>query len=256
MLVRFFVELVISSAIIGTALFFLLMIRRPPRSTRTDPLVPYTTLFRSPQRSWSRSFTFGRGGAPTRRISINWRRENDARTSTDFRHVSRRPVRHHAGATRRGCRSHLQWEVRQPDYRRLLVMPVSAVGGRIEDLAERPTRHEEPGVSHMRLCRSSTAHRHFRGLLGACPPGGRHHEALVFSQSWRSAHRSGLRYRSGLSGRPFDGRRQVAEHGQMACALVCLSAALLDGDPYGFRLLRAGELRHRLYDRGRSALAG
>src|SRR3546814_4015229 len=75
-------------------------------------------------------------------------------------------------------------------------MPVSAVGGRIEDLAERPTRHEEPGVSHMRLCRSSTAHRHFRGLLGACPPGGRHHEALVFSQSWRSAHRSGLRYRS------------------------------------------------------------
>src|SRR3546814_16379528 len=29
-------------------LFFFLMIRRPPRSTRTDTLVPYTTLFRSP----------------------------------------------------------------------------------------------------------------------------------------------------------------------------------------------------------------
>src|SRR3546814_13027335 len=27
--------------------FFFLMLRRPPRSTRTDPLVPYTTLFRS-----------------------------------------------------------------------------------------------------------------------------------------------------------------------------------------------------------------
>src|SRR3546814_11008536 len=27
--------------------FFFLMIRRPPRSTRTDPLLPYTTLFRS-----------------------------------------------------------------------------------------------------------------------------------------------------------------------------------------------------------------
>src|SRR3546814_11845633 len=27
--------------------FFLLMIRRPPRSTRTDTLFPYTTLFRS-----------------------------------------------------------------------------------------------------------------------------------------------------------------------------------------------------------------
>src|SRR3546814_12171251 len=30
--------------------FFLLMIRRPPRSTRTDTLFPYTTLFRSGER--------------------------------------------------------------------------------------------------------------------------------------------------------------------------------------------------------------
>src|SRR3546814_15453044 len=29
---------------------FFLMIRRPPRSTRTDTLFPYTTLFRSPHR--------------------------------------------------------------------------------------------------------------------------------------------------------------------------------------------------------------
>src|SRR3546814_8388452 len=29
-------------------LFFFLMIRRPPRSTRTDTLFPYTTLFREP----------------------------------------------------------------------------------------------------------------------------------------------------------------------------------------------------------------
>src|SRR3546814_14142299 len=36
-------------------LFFLffLMIRRPPRSTRTDTLFPYTTLFRSGRRSGS-----------------------------------------------------------------------------------------------------------------------------------------------------------------------------------------------------------
>src|SRR3546814_11308150 len=33
-------------------LFFFLMIRRPPRSTRTDTLFPYTTLFRSPLRHW------------------------------------------------------------------------------------------------------------------------------------------------------------------------------------------------------------
>src|SRR3546814_4960749 len=30
--------------------FFFLMIRRPPRSTRTDTLFPYTMLFRSPPR--------------------------------------------------------------------------------------------------------------------------------------------------------------------------------------------------------------
>src|SRR3546814_16722609 len=30
--------------------FFFLMIRRPPRSTRTDTLFPYTTLFRSVER--------------------------------------------------------------------------------------------------------------------------------------------------------------------------------------------------------------
>src|SRR3546814_15488441 len=33
--------------------FFFLMIRRPPRSTRTDTLFPYTTLFRSRRRARS-----------------------------------------------------------------------------------------------------------------------------------------------------------------------------------------------------------
>src|SRR3546814_20538907 len=34
----------------ASLLFFLLMVRRPPRSTRTDPLFPATTLFRALQR--------------------------------------------------------------------------------------------------------------------------------------------------------------------------------------------------------------
>src|SRR3546814_16213043 len=34
---------------VGDRYFFFLMIRRPPRSTRTDTLFPYTTLFRSAQ---------------------------------------------------------------------------------------------------------------------------------------------------------------------------------------------------------------
>src|SRR3546814_7522808 len=32
---------------LSSCIFFFLMIRRPPRSTRTDTLFPYTTLFRS-----------------------------------------------------------------------------------------------------------------------------------------------------------------------------------------------------------------
>src|SRR3546814_11437927 len=38
-------EIIIS---IVYSFFFVLMLRRPPRSTRTDTLFPYTTLFRSP----------------------------------------------------------------------------------------------------------------------------------------------------------------------------------------------------------------
>src|SRR3546814_4175714 len=36
-----------STVSLGYLFFFFLMIRRPPRSTRTDTLFPYTTLFRS-----------------------------------------------------------------------------------------------------------------------------------------------------------------------------------------------------------------
>src|SRR3546814_13739996 len=35
------------------------MIRRPPRSTRTDTLFPYTTLFRSPRRGRAKDKTMG-----------------------------------------------------------------------------------------------------------------------------------------------------------------------------------------------------
>src|SRR3546814_5345421 len=40
--------------IVSTQSFFFLMIRRPPRSTRTDTLFPYTTLFRSIQHPLNR----------------------------------------------------------------------------------------------------------------------------------------------------------------------------------------------------------
>src|SRR3546814_6655139 len=48
-------------------LFFFLMLRRPPRSTRTDTLFPYTTLFRSSggfRRRPRRRFAHARGARP------------------------------------------------------------------------------------------------------------------------------------------------------------------------------------------------
>src|SRR3546814_11582402 len=41
---------------------FFLMIRRPPRSTRTDTLFPYTTLFRSPAAAGSTGGSGWRSG--------------------------------------------------------------------------------------------------------------------------------------------------------------------------------------------------
>src|SRR3546814_10098365 len=51
------------------------MIRRPPRSTRTDTLFPYTTLFRSPIRR-------GRGHYRcSQRISRSWAMRSEEHTS-------------------------------------------------------------------------------------------------------------------------------------------------------------------------------
>src|SRR3546814_15332937 len=41
------IGLYIAHVLVSYCHFFFLMIRRPPRSTRTDTLFPYTTLFRS-----------------------------------------------------------------------------------------------------------------------------------------------------------------------------------------------------------------
>src|SRR3546814_10291133 len=48
--------------------FFFLMRRRPPRSTRTDTLFPYTTLFRSRLRTGGRSRRDVRNAVASRRI--------------------------------------------------------------------------------------------------------------------------------------------------------------------------------------------
>src|SRR3546814_19963824 len=71
--------------------FFFVMIRRPPRSTRTDTLFPYTTLFRSlesPSPEY-RSRRNGRSPFFRRRLSwlmaLFWRPNGDYPTTAQFR---------------------------------------------------------------------------------------------------------------------------------------------------------------------------
>src|SRR3546814_11893284 len=68
---------------------FFLMIRRPPRSTRTDTLFPYTTLFRSPYGRVSDGRT-GHGGAKRPR-AVYPRLPDIAGTATD-RRAGRREI--------------------------------------------------------------------------------------------------------------------------------------------------------------------
>src|SRR3546814_9693194 len=65
--------------------FFFLMIRRPPRSTRTDTLFPYTTLFRSRRR---RADRVSRLSAMRDRFSSRYRADRGR-----WRHVVRRDGR-------------------------------------------------------------------------------------------------------------------------------------------------------------------
>src|SRR3546814_3139666 len=58
--------------------FFFLMIRRPPRSTRTDTLFPYTTLFRSDVEFGGQLFAelALAGGDPAREVE-RWQKQGD-----------------------------------------------------------------------------------------------------------------------------------------------------------------------------------
>src|SRR3546814_20785351 len=55
--------------VFGVSFFFFLMIRRPPRSTRTDTLFPYTTLFRS---LWAGGAQPASGAMPVFFSPDNW----------------------------------------------------------------------------------------------------------------------------------------------------------------------------------------
>src|SRR3546814_12312655 len=71
--------------------FFFLMIRRPPRSTRTDTLFPYTTLFRSepcnPGAKQPGAFIFDFGDI--RSLLANWGYVQSAMSITEDRKSTR-----------------------------------------------------------------------------------------------------------------------------------------------------------------------
>src|SRR3546814_8717984 len=85
---------------LGTfCLLFFLMIRRPPRSTRTDTLFPYTTLFRSriPRASTPRSRATARDrrtprGTPwslRRRLRAEWHRPRSEEHTSELQSLMR-----------------------------------------------------------------------------------------------------------------------------------------------------------------------
>src|SRR3546814_17773478 len=69
---------------LSCCLFFFLMIRRPPRSTRTDTLFPYTTLFRSADTG------IGVGLRGDRQAAGNLRRRPRFARVPGFRHAPQR----------------------------------------------------------------------------------------------------------------------------------------------------------------------
>src|SRR3546814_6587236 len=70
---------------------FFLMIRRPPRSTRTDTLFPYTTLFRSPVSLNFDNVAQQRGGrrdARQMRSTGTWSKRRASSSSRSEEHTS------------------------------------------------------------------------------------------------------------------------------------------------------------------------
>src|SRR3546814_8128046 len=95
--------------ILPPSLFFFLMIRRPPRSTRTDTLFPYTTLVRSPHRQEHALDDRVEGdqrGAERQHLSWAGARECGRGERAQLHPVrqpaARRPVRRAYGAVYRG----------------------------------------------------------------------------------------------------------------------------------------------------------
>src|SRR3546814_19601360 len=91
------------SVYIYTIFFFFLMIRRPPRSTRTDTRFPYTTLFRSQPlhaiehlRAFRPDLSDPGGSGPTARGGASWWRRRVSFPEQRSQDALFGPVQHRA----------------------------------------------------------------------------------------------------------------------------------------------------------------
>src|SRR3546814_2707482 len=103
------------------------MIRRPPRSTRTDTLLPYTTLFRSPPRCRDRSLA----------LSQRSRRDN-------LRRLNRDPVQHPRESRARTLGQPERHPVPAPHWRERRQTPARARSERTKALEETSLKAETP----------------------------------------------------------------------------------------------------------------
>src|SRR3546814_4389452 len=135
---------------------FFLMIRRPPRSTRTDTLFPYTTLFRSDRRSArlqpfeNLAFCVGNGLLRRKEFAVS------GSNPCDDRHMGT----HKAGESGKLPRMvHAHFE-----------HAVTAVGGHAAPAARPATALAVPFDRGLDPARPAPSHRHPPRLLRSRPP--------------------------------------------------------------------------------------
>src|SRR3546814_5367863 len=86
----FYVWMILLVILMYVDCFFFLMIRRPPRSTRTDTLFPYTTLFRS---AWMSAGAIARARVDHDHAAFICKHEVDRGTDIGIRLARRQPGR-------------------------------------------------------------------------------------------------------------------------------------------------------------------
>src|SRR3546814_4188272 len=103
-----------------SCVLFILMIRRPPRSTRTDTLFPYTTLFRSPVGTGGMAAILGLDDDVVQTICAR-AAQGEIVEAVNFNAPAQVVIAGHKGAVERACEL-----AKSEGAKRALMLPVSA----------------------------------------------------------------------------------------------------------------------------------